>query len=222
MATLIPCVKNDFVKNDGKCNIKIRLSHDQKVRYLKTPYYIEPGMLGRNGKVKPKHANYIELNAALTKLIDEYNSLFASLGPDIRYMDVNTMANKLRCNEANGASFLKYANRRIKELKEEGRHSYAISYEASNKWLAGFTDILFKEINHEFLEKFQKHLKKNGKKVNTIRIYLTHNINVRLSLIGKSFGINDLTTYYARYSWSTIASSLGVLQDTISHALGHV
>jgi integrase len=320
-------------------------------------------MLGRNGKVKPKHANYIELNAALTKLIDEYNSLFASLGPDIRYMDVNTMANKLRCNEANGASFLKYANRRIKELKEEGRHSYAISYEASNKWLAGFTDILFKEINHEFLEKFQKHLKKSGKRVNTIRIYLnnikaifnhaidsnvirqelypfrklkikkektgyrdltiaemrklqfgpktkaqqkafdtfmlsffliginmkdllylteknivkgrivyrrsktekkveerisvkitpesraiiekykgtkylldyldeddsythfktvTHNINDRLALVGKSFGINDLTTYYARYSWSTIASSLGILQDTISHALGHV
>ena len=63
---------------------------------MKTPYYIEPGMLGRNGKVKPKHANYLELNAALTKLIDEYNSLLTSLEPGIRYMDVNTIANKLR------------------------------------------------------------------------------------------------------------------------------
>jgi hypothetical protein len=41
MTTLIPFIKNDFIKSDGKCNIKIRLSHDRKMRYLKTPSYIE-------------------------------------------------------------------------------------------------------------------------------------------------------------------------------------
>ncbi len=30
-----------------------------------------------------------------------------------------------------------------------------------------------------------------------------------------------ITTYYARHSWATIASKLGVDRDTISHALGH-
>lgn len=30
-----------------------------------------------------------------------------------------------------------------------------------------------------------------------------------------------VTTYYARYSWATIASGLGVPKDVISHALGH-
>lgn len=105
----MPCVKNDFIKSGGKCNIKIRLSHDRKVRYLKTPCYIEPGTLGRNGKVKPKHPNYIELNTALTKLLDEYNSLIAAIGPDIRFMDINTIAKKLKRNESNGASLLKYA-----------------------------------------------------------------------------------------------------------------
>jgi hypothetical protein len=167
MATLIPCVKNDFIKSDGKCNIKIRLSHDRKVRYLKTPYYVEPGMLGRNGKVKPKHPNYVQLNTALTKFLDEYNSVIAGIGPDIRYMDINTLTNKIRYNESNGASFLNYANRRKKVLYEEGRSSYAISYEASNKWIADFTkttDILLKEINHAFLDNFQRHLTKNGKK----------------------------------------------------------
>jgi hypothetical protein len=123
MATLIPCVKNDFIKSDSKCNIKIRLSHDRKVRYLKTTYYVEPGMLGRNGKVKPKHPNYIQLNTALTKFLEEYNSVIAGIVPDIRYMDINTLTYKLRYNESNGASFLNYANRRIKELYEEGRSS---------------------------------------------------------------------------------------------------
>lgn len=127
------------MKNDGKCNIIIRLSHDRKVRYLKTPYYIEPGMLGRNGKVKPKHPNYIELNTVLTKLLDAYNSLIAAIGPDNRFMDINTIAQKLKRNESNGASFLKYAARRIKELHNEGRNSYAVTYEASKKWLTEFT-----------------------------------------------------------------------------------
>jgi integrase len=51
---------------------------------------------------------------------------------------------------------------------------------------------------------------------------VTHNINDRLALVGKSHGILELTTYYARYSWSTIASNIGIPQDSISHALGHI
>ena len=78
MATLNPCVKNDFVKSDGKCNIKIRLSHDGKVRYLKTPYYTDANLLGKGGRVKQRHPNYIELNAALTMLMNEYNSICQS------------------------------------------------------------------------------------------------------------------------------------------------
>jgi integrase len=366
MATLKTCVKNDFVKTDGKSNIKIRISHDGKVRYLKTPYYIESDLLGKDGRVKRRHPNYIEFNAALTKLITEYESIIVSIGPDIQYLAITTLMNMLRKNESNGASFLCYANKRIEEFKEEGRNSYAASYQSSNRWLTEFTntgDILFKEINYEFLEKFQRHLKKNNRKVNTIRIYLnnikaifnyaidnnvirpelypfrkfhikrektgykdltidemrklqfgpytkaqqkafdifmlsfyliginmkdllylkkeniirgrivyrrfktekkvedrisvkitpialqifeqykgqkylldyldeddgyshfktvTHNINDRLALIGKSYGILELTTYSARYTWSTIASSIGILQDSISHALGHV
>lgn len=55
MATLKPCVKNDYVKCDGKCNIKIRLSHDRKVGYLKTPYCIEPSLLWKDGRIKRRH-----------------------------------------------------------------------------------------------------------------------------------------------------------------------
>jgi hypothetical protein len=57
MPTLKPCVKNDFVKDDGKSNIKIRLSHDGKVRNLKTPYDIETHFLGTDGRVIQKHPN---------------------------------------------------------------------------------------------------------------------------------------------------------------------
>jgi hypothetical protein len=98
MATLKLCLKNDFVKSDGKCNIKIRFSHDRKVRYLKTPYYTEPNLLGRDGRIKPRHPNHIELNAALAELLNEYNSIILGIGPDIRYMSITTLMKKLQKN----------------------------------------------------------------------------------------------------------------------------
>ena len=30
-----------------------------------------------------------------------------------------------------------------------------------------------------------------------------------------------MTSYYARHSWATIASKIGIQRDTIAHALGH-
>jgi len=48
-------------------------------------------------------------------------------------------------------------------------------------------------------------------------------INLRLKdVIAVECGIDKpLTTYYARHTWATIASSLGVSRDTIRYALGH-
>lgn len=42
-----------------------------------------------------------------------------------------------------------------------------------------------------------------------------------LNSIKETLGLPELTTYWARHSWATIASSLGIQRDTIAHALGH-
>lgn len=42
-----------------------------------------------------------------------------------------------------------------------------------------------------------------------------------LNSIKNDLGLPELTTYNARHSWATIASSLGIQRDTIAHALGH-
>ena len=34
-------------------------------------------------------------------------------------------------------------------------------------------------------------------------------------------GLKELTSYWARHSWATIAASLDIPKDTIAHALGH-
>lgn len=45
--------------------------------------------------------------------------------------------------------------------------------------------------------------------------------NKELGEIGKTLGIENLTLYWARHSWATIAYELDVPDDTISRALGH-
>ena len=37
----------------------------------------------------------------------------------------------------------------------------------------------------------------------------------------EQLGLEELTTYWARHSWATIARKIGVSKDTIAQALGH-
>lgn len=52
------------------------------------------------------------------------------------------------------------------------------------------------------------------------RSYYKH-LNEALHRIGERIGIPDLTTYYARHSWATIASYLDIPKETIAAGLGH-
>lgn len=42
-----------------------------------------------------------------------------------------------------------------------------------------------------------------------------------LNSIKEDLGLEELTTYWARHSWATIASKLGIQKDVIAQALGH-
>lgn len=42
-----------------------------------------------------------------------------------------------------------------------------------------------------------------------------------LVAIRERLGIQDLSSYWARHSWATVAASLDIQRDTIAHALGH-
>lgn len=48
-----------------------------------------------------------------------------------------------------------------------------------------------------------------------------NNLCVGLKAIKESLGLNELTTYWARHTWATIASELDIPKDTIAAALGH-
>ena len=51
----------------------------------------------------------------------------------------------------------------------------------------------------------------------TVAIYADKYIKV----IAKKIGIPKISSYWARHTWATIASSIDIPKDTISAALGH-
>ncbi|GHU86131.1 hypothetical protein FACS1894153_2610 [Bacteroidia bacterium] len=49
-----------------------------------------------------------------------------------------------------------------------------------------------------------------------------HSVNLGLKIIGRKIGIPNLTSYYARHSWATIARNICKIDKyTISEALNH-
>lgn len=48
-----------------------------------------------------------------------------------------------------------------------------------------------------------------------------HNISRRIRDFREIIGFDDLTLYYARYTWATIAYNIGIDEKTISKSLGH-
>lgn len=175
MPSLKPVIRKGIVNADGKASIKIRIVHDGKVSYLKTPWYIEPRYMGINGQIRSSYPGATALNGALLLLLQQYNNIIANVGPDVVYMDHDSLVTKLKNNDTTNGSFTEYTKKRITDLTKEGRFSLAVLYEATLSHLEKFKgeSILFKEITFSFLKDFENHLRIVAKlKTNSIRNYL--------------------------------------------------
>jgi len=175
MASLKPVIRKSKIKIDHKCTIYIRLCQDRKVTYIKTPWSIEPRFMGADGRIKPSYPGYTTLNRAIYRLLVQYNSIIDNLGPEVIFIDINTLTNKLKGHGDSGTDFTGYAGARITRLKAQKRLSYAESYQVMLTHLKRHTSkesLLFKEITVDFLQGFEHYLFLRGCKVNTIRIYL--------------------------------------------------
>jgi integrase len=178
MPSIKPVVKKGVVNSDQKANIKIRISHGRKVRYIKTPYYIDPKFMGSDGLIRPSYPGQSNLNRALSALVLQYNNIIADTGPEISDMDIGSIVKKLRGQTGHGSTFSSYMMHRIDELKKENRFSYAGSYQVTLDHIISHTgreDIHFREITIPFLNDFKGYLTGVRKmRINTIRIYLNN------------------------------------------------
>ncbi len=178
MPSLKAVVKKDAINSAGQANIKIRISHAKKVRYLRTPWYIEPGYMGSDGLIKSSYPSHTSLNGSITHQLHEYNNIIAGIGSDVVYMDINALVQKLRGQTTHGSTFSSYMEQRIRELVKEGRYGYADSCRFTLEHLeryAGREDIRFNDITVSFLKGFEGYLRHDlSLRINTSRIYLNN------------------------------------------------
>jgi integrase/recombinase XerD len=176
MPSLKAVVRKDVTNSDGKANIKIRLSHDGRVTYLKTTWYILPKYVTSSGSISGRYPGHTKLNGAILSLIQEYNDIIADLRTDVIDMDIYTLRNKLVKKTLLQGDFMQYSLQRIASLRGEGRQALADLYEVTRKHLESFSGsekLLFREITPVKLEQFESWLRTNrSAKQNTIRNYM--------------------------------------------------
>lgn len=120
MITFKAAIKAKEINKSGKCNIKIRISHARKVRYIPTKYYIEPIYFDNDkGTVIDKHKNATFLNIELKKIVLEYETKVNNFKAST---DINLIKRFLTEPEKTVGNFFEFVQEKIKKLNALGSY----------------------------------------------------------------------------------------------------
>lgn len=151
MATFKAEVYAHQKKADGTYNIKIRVTHNQRKKYLPTVWYVTKDDLTRSLKIK--NQKYIDLTSDLIK---SYRSKCDRLGERLRSMTVEQVVSAIleRDDSDFDLDIVDYARNYIQQLKESGRRGSALSHQGAINSLVRFVGrerISIKEITVRLL-----------------------------------------------------------------------
>jgi site-specific recombinase XerD len=180
-----PAVRKNEKNSQGKCNIKMRISHRRlgdnvcKVRDIATTWYIEPKYMSRSGQILPSYPGSANLNLALSSKVSQYYDLLVKqFGNDVAQYDVNDLVRIINADADTGEDFFKYAEKRIESLMTDKRLSMSLLYRSTVKQLKLYhqkDDLKFSAITAGFLYGFDDYLKyTGGKSQNTMKNYQTN------------------------------------------------
>lgn len=123
-------------KQDGTYNIKVRVTQNQKKRYLATPWFVTKDDLTRSMKLK--NQKYIDLT---DDLIRTYRNKCDNLGTKIKAMTVDevvTYIEKPQDADRWDLDIVQYTRDHIKRLQETGHDGNAQSYKVAINSLVKF------------------------------------------------------------------------------------
>ena len=152
-------------RSDGSYNVKIRLTHNRKSKYIKTPYYVEGKDIAKRKK-DGKEELRIKNQAVLDKtdeIIMEYRKRLVSFGMAVNDWDVNRLADMLTASpDTFTLDFIKYgmdyADRLIAQGKVSTGKSYHIAMNSLKRFL-GRDSLDISEITVGFLQAYERHLR---------------------------------------------------------------
>jgi site-specific recombinase XerD len=185
---------------DGLFDVKIRVTHQGKTRYIGTGIYVDKKQINVNGNII-NHPNSRQYNIKLRKILNVYDQKIFELPTDVKKMSMGSLVAYLREIDTEGREndFIRHAEKFKNDLFSKGRDSYAISFEsmiAAIKEFIGRERIDFIQITSEWLEDFRNFFIEQKRKPNTIAVY-QRNIRVIFNdAIKKKLVSRDLYPFY--------------------------
>lgn len=156
-------------KADGRCSVKIKITHNRKRKYFNTGIDLLPSEFDKvmfaQRRTKEEKAIRTKLDVFKTKadkLIDGLK-VFTFAKFEEGYFESRDINNDV--------SFA--FDKRIGELKENGQVGTAVTYECAKNSLSEYNPKLtFAEITPLLLRKYEKWMLNNGRSITTVSMYL--------------------------------------------------
>lgn len=170
MATFKVLVLPHQKKEDGSYNVKVRITHNRKVKYIRTPYYVDGKDIRKvKGELKIK-------NQAILDVVDEmvirYRKKIAKAGMDISSWSLDRLVLYLESDPSKfSLDFIDYGRNMADSILASGRTSTGKMYHCALNALVrvlGRNTLDVKEITVQFLKGLEKSLR------NENVIHVTH------------------------------------------------
>lgn len=151
MATFKTVLLSHQMKKDGTINIKIRVTHNRKSKFIATTFFVTKNDLTRTFKLKNQY--YIE---ECDKLILKYRSHCNKLGERLRNLDINHLIELLLQGDDDHfeLDFIEYGRSFANKLRKQGREGNAQTYDDALNNLVKFVGrdhIRINEITGNFI-----------------------------------------------------------------------
>ena len=152
MATFKAEVYAHQKRADGTYNIKIRVTHKQRKKYLATPWYV--GKEDMTRALKLKNQRYIDM---VEDLLRKYRSICNSVGEGLDDMSVEQVVELITRKETDkpfDLDIVDYTRKFVTKLDKAGRGGTARAYEVAINSLCRFVgreSVSIKEITVQFL-----------------------------------------------------------------------
>lgn len=171
MASITLLLKENKENQQGEKPIYLRIIKGRKAKFISLGYKVHPDLWDESKqRVKKGYQNSGRVNAFLAKKVAEAEGIAVTMETNKKFIS----SKKIKEGILGGTpeSFIKYLQRYRDDLQEKGKmgtHDKVIAVLSKLNEYLGNTDLMFDEIDVQFLRKYEKHLrdtKKNG--VNTI------------------------------------------------------
>jgi len=185
---------------DGLYNVKIRVTHQRKTRYIGTDFRIREDQIDHTGTII-NHDLAGEYNIKLRNILNLYEKKILDYPGNVKMISMRELIQYLRQIDTDGRDqdYYLHHEKYIRDLRKQGRDSYADSHETSlnaiKKFHPGET-LEFAEITPEWLKSFRQYLVGKGRMNNTVAIYQRNIRTVYNDAVQKKLVSRDLYPFY--------------------------